>query len=163
MAEDIEYTTVTPVLSSKVGYLSDIRDQIMTLFRFVIMNPGFTSSLWEDYLLSFRTMSASMEHDRDYFVNTLQNRVTATLSRMFSDYVFDGQFKSEDYDTDTNTGRYKVIFSVFYGPKQMTDAPTKDVMEPGVISGTVTVDKTTNEITLMYDKTVETTTLALSQ
>ena len=161
MAEAVERTTVTPVLSSKVGYLADIRDQIMTLFRFVIMNPGFTSSLWEDYLISFRTMSAELEADREYFVNSLQRRVIDTLSRMFNDYAFDGQFKSENYDKDGNTGRYKVIFSVFYGPKMLTEAPTQNQMEPGIISGTVTVDQTTNEILLTYDKTVETTSLVV--
>ena len=50
-------TSVTQVLSSKVGYLTDVTEQIATMVRFIIMNPGWISSLWEKHLISFRKMS----------------------------------------------------------------------------------------------------------
>ena len=38
--------SVTPTLSSTSGYLTDVRDQVMYLLRFLIMNPGGTSDMW---------------------------------------------------------------------------------------------------------------------
>ena len=160
-----EKTTVTPVLSSKVGYLTDIRDQVMTLFRFIIMNPGSTSSLWEKDLISFRKLAAQYEGDRDFLVNTLNEKVTRVLNDMFHDYSFQGEFRAENYDEDEGTGRYKVVFSILLVKNIVVGGTvTPDNMEeaiPAVISGTVTVDKPTNNIILKYDRTLDTNSFLL--
>ena len=67
--------TVTPTLSSSSGYLLDVRDQVANLIRFVIMNPGGTSDLWEDYLVSFRTMASKYEHNRNQLCDNLKSSI----------------------------------------------------------------------------------------
>jgi helix-turn-helix protein len=73
------------------------------------------------------------------------------LKRKFFDYSFDVDFTSEDYDT--NSSRYTVRFSINITGGNVTS-------EPAFISGHVTVDKTTNDISLIYDKSVDTTMLS---
>lgn len=143
--------SITPTLSSTAGYLVDVRDQVSTFIRFLIMNPGGTSDLWENSLVSFRYLSSKDEHDRDKFCGILKSRVQDILRRKFFDYSFDIDFTSEDYDT--NSSRYTIRFSI-----NITGGNVKS--EPAFISGHVTVDKTTNDISLIYDKSVDTTMLS---
>ena len=147
--------TVTPVLSSKVGYLEDIRDQIMTIFRFVIYNPGRISNLWEDKLISFRKLAAELEADRDVLVDHLESKIIRALTRMFANYTFEGDFKTEDYKEGNEDGRYKVIFNLFF--TKSSDTVEMDTeRKAGVISGSIAINPTTNSIVLNYDRSIET-------
>ena len=38
-------TSITPVLSSSQSYLEDVRDQVMSLVRFAVMNPGHITEI----------------------------------------------------------------------------------------------------------------------
>lgn len=145
-------TTVTPSLSSSAGYILDVRDQVATLIRFLIMNPGGTSSLWEDRLISFRTLSAEYEHDRDLFVSNLQTRVDTVLSGMFPDYNFDIEFKASDYITDTDDGRYTVSFSVLING---LNPENPDDQTAALVSGDIHVDSNTNAISIEYSRTLD--------
>lgn len=140
--------TITPVLSSSVGYLEDVRDQIATLMRFIIMNPGWTSSLWEKDMVSFRSLSAAHEADRSEMSGVLHNRVSSLLNRMFTDYQFDCEFKTSEYDEKDQDGRYAIGFNILItkiGQSEQTQMP-------GLLAGTITVDKKTNSISLDYEK-----------
>ena len=152
-------TSVTPVLSSSVGYLKDVNEQISTLVRFVILNPGWTSSLWEDQMVSFRKISSAEEGDRNTFASTLGSRIREVLSQKFREFRFETDFSVSNYDTTQtegqDDGRYTITFSILiYGPS------TEDTTAmPGMISGSIMVDEKSKELTLDYDKTDETATV----
>lgn len=143
--------TVTPALSTKAGYIEDVRDQIATLIRFVIMNPGWTSSIWESDMISFRNMSSRYEGDRETFASRLGDRVKSTIDRMFSDYSASCDFTTSNYNTEQDDGRYSISFNIFINKRG--DATS----EPALISGNITVDPKTNDIILKYDKTADNT------
>lgn len=151
MAEP-KYTTVTPVLSTKAGYVSDVRDQIATLLRFVIMNPGWISSIWDELLISFRTMSSKYEHDRTELSSNLQLRINETLKRMFADYNFDCEFTTEDLDPSKKEGdsQYTIKFSI------MMTAPGESIQESALVTGSIEVDEKTNDIVVNYDRNQDT-------
>lgn len=156
---------VTPVLSTKVGYLEDVRDQIMTIVRFIIMNPGFTSSLWEEDMVSLRKLVAAHEADRENMCNQLSVSVNALFKRLFKDIETDCQFTTKNYDLDNNVdhddGRYTVTFSIFITKiDQQAGAPDIN-HEPALISGTIFVDPITNDISLKYERTADTHALIL--
>ena len=143
--------SVTPTLSSSSGYLLDIRDQVSNLVRFIIMNPGGTSDLWEDSLISFRYISSRDEGDRQIFCNTLKTNMLNILKNKFRDYSFDADFYSEDY-SDPDDGKYTVLFNI--------TATANNKSESALISGTINVDPKTNSIDLKYDKSIDNITIS---
>lgn len=147
-------TSVTPVLSSKVGYLTDVTEQIATVVRFIIMNPGWISSLWEDNLISFRKLSATFEHDRTQFASQLSAATEQLLTTKFRDYRFDCNFKTSDYDSTNSDGRYTIGFNILiYPPDSITEA------KPGLVAGFININPIDNTIELKYDNTVTAATL----
>lgn len=140
--------SITPTLSSVSGYLVDIRDQISNLLRFMIMNPGGTSDLWEDNLISFRYISSSEESDRSSLCDTLKTTVSNILKRKFTDYTFDVDFYSENYSSEDD-GRYTVVFHI----------TITNIDAPVIVSGAINVDPKTNSIELKYDKSVDNITI----
>lgn len=145
--------TVTPTLSTKTGYVEDIRDQVATLVRFIIMNPGRTSELWEDYLISFRKMSSELEHLREGFASRLANVVQTTLNNMFQDYSFSCEFTTKDYTEGVSDGRYTITFSIM----MRRNGDFNQI--PVLISGSILADTQTNELSLTYDQSLDTFTL----
>lgn len=140
--------SVTPTLSSVSGYLVDIRDQVSNLLRFMIMNPGGTSDLWEDNLISFRYISSSEESDRSSLCDTLKTTMSNILKRKFTDYTFEVDFYSENYSAEDD-GRYTVVFHI----------TITNIDAPAIVSGTINVDPKTNSIELKYDKSVDNITI----
>ncbi len=147
--------TVTPVLSSVVGYVEDIRDQISTLIRFLIMNPGRTSSLWEDQLMSFRTLAAQHEDSRESFAGILEDKIKSTLKRMFRDYNFEVKVEPSDYIEGVDDGRYTLTFDIFMIHYDQHGNQTK---EPAFISGKIKIGEN-NDILLEYNRTLDNLTL----
>lgn len=151
MEDNIMPTSVTPTLSSSSGYLLDIRDQVSNLIRFMIMNPGGTSDLWEGNLISFRYLSSKHEGDRQIFCNTLKTNVLNILKGKFNDCLFDADFYSEDY-SDPDDGRYTVKFNIAMSKNNKH--------ESALISGSIHVDPKTNSIELKYDKSTDNITIS---
>lgn len=147
-------TSVTPTLSSSSGYLIDIRDQVSNLIRFIVMNPGGTSDLWEGKLISFRYLAARFEKNRDDLCNELQAAVARILNTKFSDYSFDISFTHRDYQEGVPDGRYGVVFKIL-----ITDGPRGRMNESALISGDITVNPITNEIYLKYGRSADTAEL----
>ena len=142
---------VTPTLSSTTGYVDDVRDQVATLVRFIIMNPGFTSELWEGELLSFRKLSSAGEAERDVFANRLGNLIESKLNDMFKDWTFTSDFSTSDYEEGVPDGRYSVHFNIM-----MFETASEDQTKlPALVSGSILVDKKTNEISLTYDQSLD--------
>lgn len=142
--------SVTPTLSSVSGYLVDIRDQVSNLIRFMIMNPGGTSDLWEDNLISFRYIASREESDRSYLCNTLKTTISNILTRKFTDYTFDVDFYSENYSSEDD-GRYTVLFNI--------NISNSNTNTSAIVSGAIKVDPKTNGIELRYDKSVDNITM----
>lgn len=142
--------SVTPTLSSVSGYLVDIRDQVSNLIRFMIMNPGGTSDLWEDNLISFRYIASREESDRSYLCNTLKTTISNILKRKFTDYTFDVDFYSENYSAEDD-GRYTVLFNI--------NISNSNTNTSAIVSGAIKVDPKTNGIELRYDKSVDNITM----
>lgn len=143
--------SITPTLSSSSGYLVDVRDQVSNLVRFLIMNPGGTSDLWEGDLISFRYISSQHEHDRSALCSELRSAVHSVLSTKFTDYNFDIDFTSEDYD-ETNSSRYTVLFHI--------NINKNNVSESAIVSGSIYVDPKTNNIELKYDRSIDNATFS---
>jgi hypothetical protein len=147
-------TSVTPTLSSSSGYLVDIRDQVSNLIRFIVMNPGGTSDLWEGKLISFRYLAARYEKNRDDLCHELQSAVASLLNTKFSDYSFEVDFTHRDYKEGVPDGRYGVIFKIL-----ITNGPSGRMNESALISGDITVNPVTNEINLKYGRSADTAEL----
>lgn len=147
--------TVTPVLSSVVGYVEDIRDQISTLLRYLIMNPGRTSSLWEEKLISFRKLAAEYESDREVFAGVLAGKLKEILSRMFTDYTFDVNITASDYKEGVPDGRYTLTFDIFM---LHYDKDGNRIREPALISGKINIGLD-NDIQLEYNRSLDNLTL----
>lgn len=143
-------TSVTPTLSSVSGYLIDIRDQVSNLIRFMIMNPGGTSDLWEDNLISFRYIASREEADRSYLCDTLKTTISNILKQKFADYTFDVDFYSENYSSEDD-GRYTVLFNISIN--------NSNTNASAIVSGAIKVDPKTNSIELRYDKSVDNITM----
>ena len=148
--------TVTPVLSSTEGYLVDIRDQVIHLIRFLIMNPGGTSDLWEQDLISFRTLSSKYENSRSQLASILEQKITAVLERKFKDYSFDVDCETSDYDENSTVAesdvRYTVGISVLIN--------TTSGQTAAIVDGAIHVDKSTNQITVQFSDSVDNQTLS---
>lgn len=139
--------SVTPTLSSSEGYLTDVRDQVMNLLRFIIMNPGGTSDLWEGELISFRTLSSAYEDNRSGFCSKLSERIGLCLSKKFTDYKCEVDCIPEDYHEKDNLksdddGRYSITFRI------LINDDNNHVF--GVVDGSINVDPSTNNIELLF-------------
>ena len=143
--------SITPILSSSEGYLTDVRDQVIALLRFMIMNPGGTSDIWEPDLLSFRVISSVNEDSRDKLTSALSSRISEVLSRKFKDYTFDVECTTEDYDTSEATGRYTVTIDILIN--------TSTGQTAAIINGSIFVDKKTNQISLKFSNSIDNQTL----
>lgn len=147
---DEKYTTITPVLSTTAGYLQDVRDQIAALLRFVVMNPGWTSSYWEDDLVSFRKLSSAYEADRAELAGRLQSAVESVLKRMFADQNFELNFSTGDLSETQETALYRISFDIL----MLTGSGEELLREPALVSGTITADPNTNDISIVFNESV---------
>ena len=145
--------SVTPTLSSSEGYLVDIRDQVIALIRFLVMNPGGTSDIWEQDMLSFRVLASTYEHSRDSLTAALETALSDILSRKFRDYTFSVNCSSSDYGDEPNSTRYAVSFDIL-----VNDAEGNQSV--AVIDGSITADKSTNELTLHFSNSADNQMLA---
>lgn len=148
-------TVVTPTLSSTAGYLVDVRDQVMSLVRFVVMNPGRTSDLWDDKLPSFRTISSTYEGDKDYFAKYLAGQFEQILNNKFRDYLFTCDFTTETYDEKDDDGRYTIHFNIMMDNINGSEDHTGSAL----ISGKISTVKSTNEINLSFERSIDTATI----
>ena len=148
--------SVTPSLSSSEGFISDVRDQISNILRFVIMNPGGTSDLWESRLISFRTLSSKYESDRETLASELERRLNDLFARKFAEYRIDVACTTAPYDpTQTmgydDDGRYAISFNVLiYTGNTVV----------GLVDGSIMVDKPTNNITIAFSDSPDNQTLS---
>lgn len=147
--------SVTPSLSSSEGFISDVRDQISNILRFIIMNPGGTSDLWESRLISFRTLSSKYENDRETLASELEKRLNDLFARKFAEYRIDVACTTSAYDpTQTmgyDDGRYAISFNVLiYTGNTVV----------GLVDGSINVDKATNNITIVFSDSPDNQTLS---
>lgn len=148
--------SVTPSLSSSEGFISDVRDQISNILRFIIMNPGGTSDLWESRLISFRTLSSKYESDRETLASELERRLNDLFARKFAEYRIDVACTTAPYDpTQTmgydDDGRYTISFNVLiYTGSTVV----------GLVDGSIMVDKPTNNITIAFSDSPDNQTLS---
>ena len=140
-------TSITPVLSSSQSYLEDVRDQVMSLVRFAVMNPGHISDYWDDSLISCRLIAAEHEHDRDYFVNVLNKRFNNLFSKKFKDCSVTANFTSTTFNDKGDDGRFSVNFDI-----QISIANTE---EGGIIRGSISIDPNTYDIRLKFDNSID--------
>lgn len=146
--------TVTPTLSSTSGYLTDVRDQIMHLMKFIVMNPGGTSDMWENQLISFRSISSADESDRRNMSAILESRIRNILEQKFSEYTFDVMITDSDYsDNVKNDSRYTLNFSI------SIKAPGSDTFESAFVVGDINTDKSTNSININFSNSSDTAVL----
>ena len=146
--------SVTPTLSSASGFLTDVRDQVASLVRFVIMNPGGTSDLCEDRLISFRYLSSKFEGNRTQLCSELSSKITSLLEYKFPDYAFDVNFTSEDYSKE-NDVRYTVKFSIIIDSINGVGGK-----RAALVDGDIKVDKATNNIELNFTKSADNSVLS---
>lgn len=144
--------SVTPVLSSTEGYLIDIRDQVIHLIRFLVMNPGGTSDIWENDLISFRYLSSKYENSRSSLARAVETAISDVLARKFKDYEFSVTCSTEDYDENDADGRYTISIAVMIN--------SSDGQYSALIDGAIMVDKKTNQITVKFSDTVDNQTLS---
>lgn len=152
-------TCITPVLSSTAGWVTDVRDQIASFIRFVIMNPGNTSSLWETDMVSFRKLASAFEGTREALCNELERRLNTSFARMFPDFRVSAECTTSDYDSKNDDGRYTIAFNVTIDQTNNGD-PNDITTTGGLISGSIAVDeKNHNSIEVRFDRNQDTAAL----
>ena len=152
--------TVTPTLSSTSGYLEDVRDQIANLLRFMIMNPGRTSSLWEEDLISFRKLAAEYQGDRSTLIDQTRFKLTNSFKRMFPDYNIEVSLSTADYDPKIgDDGRYTLSISITI---EGLDPDHPEISTAALITGNISVDPETNAIDLRFETGQDTALLTTS-
>ena len=144
--------SVTPTLSSTSGYLTDVRDQVMYLLKFLIMNPGGTSDMWESHMISLRLLSSELEHNKNELCSALEKKIQNILENKFADYSFDVLIQPKEYEGSSDT-RYTISFSI------SIKAPDMNEFESAFIIGDISVDKTNNNIDLKFSNSNDTSTL----
>lgn len=144
--------SVTPVLSSTVGYLDDIRDQVAYLLRYFIMNPADVSEVVDT--ISMRKLAGMYQEDRDNMARQATVAFARTLSNKFPDYSFDVEFTAEDYEKK-NDIRYTLRVSI-----SISKTPFAiDVNKSAIISGAITVDPTTYDMSITLANDLDSSTL----
>lgn len=141
--------SVTPVLSASAGYVSDVRDQVMAILRNVIMNPGFTSSIWEHKLVSFRELAGEYGQDRRDITANLSSRISTLLHTKFSDIDFNIDIHSKEVTETT----YSIIFDI------TINTPDGDDIIPAIVSGQFLVDSETYDIHIKWNNSLDTASL----
>lgn len=144
--------SVTPTLSSTSGYLTDVRDQVMYLLKFLIMNPGGTSDMWESHMISLRLLLSELEHNKNELCSALEKKILNILQNKFVDYSFDVLIQPKEYEETSDT-RYTISFSISIKAPDMND------FESAFIIGDISVDKTNNNIDLKFSNSNDTSTL----
>lgn len=136
-------TSITPVLSSSQNYLEDVRDQVMSIVRFAVMNPGHISDYWDNKLISCRMLAAAYEQDREYFVNVLNKRFNDLFGEKFRDCSVTANFTATNYNAKGDDGRFSVNFDI--------QINANNEVEGGIIRGNISVDPQTYDIKLKFD------------
>lgn len=149
--------TVTPVLHSSIGYLDDVKGQIASFIRFLIMNPGRTSSLWEKDMVSLRGLAARYQNSRNDIVSALNIAFSNAFERMFPGLSIDTKISAKDYDADSgDDGRYTITISCLITGHD-PDHPEQTVS--ALVTNMIDVDPDTYEIKLRYEKNLDNTVL----
>ena len=120
-----EISSCLPVLSTTIPYLTTRSDVGAALTKFLLLNPGRTSDMYEEFLLSFRTIASEFGQDRSGICQELQSRMYQALHRYFPDENIVTDFTTSDYDT-TREGdpRYRVNFNVYFNNDNGTITPS---------------------------------------
>ena len=136
--------SVTPVLNASAGYEQDVPSQVASLVRFFIMNPGDTSDLWEDSLVSFRKLVGEYEHDPQALASRSSSVIRKILNNKFKNLDFVCDFTTSDYKDGIKDGRYRIRFDITYS------SGSADL--PALISGIINVNSVTNEINVNFNR-----------
>ncbi len=143
--------SVTPVLTSTVGYLTDVRDQVMSVLRFALMNPGHISSLWDQELISCRTTGARFEHNAEQFVSSLQNEFNTLFQRKFTDVQVQCELSASNLEEGIDNGQLAITFDI--------QINQDGVVEGGILSGDITVDTDTYDMKLNFTRSQDSNTI----
>lgn len=141
-------TSVTPVLSASSGYEQDVPSQVAALVRWFVYNPGGTSDLWEADLISFRTLAARHEDNREYLASESARVLQNTLNNKFKNLNFTCEFTASDYQDDTPDGRYRIKMDISYADGSGT------VGIPGLVTGLITVNPNTYDIRVNFRRDI---------
>lgn len=143
--------SITPVLTSTVGYLTDVRDQVMSVLRFALMNPGRISSLWDDDLISCRTTGARYEHSVTQFVAQLQNQFNTLFQRKFTDIQVQCELSADNLYEGKDNGQLAITFDIHI------NQDGKD--EGGILTGDILVDTDTYDMKLNFTRSQDSNTI----
>ena len=109
MAEKKEFIPVLPSLQlGTKDLLETPTDIIWYIIRFSFENPGFTSSLNEASLVSFRVLEAEYGENKEI----LADNYAGKLSSAINNYFPGGNYKVSVLTEDINETTYKLILSV---------------------------------------------------
>ena len=103
-----------PVLSSDAGNVTDLQEKTATLLRYILLNPGFTSTIFRNEMISFRTLAAQYGHDRDALCTALAGMIKPALQRIVPEYDPLVSFTANDYNDDAGDPRYVITFDITY-------------------------------------------------
>lgn len=146
-------TSITPVLSTTVGYLTDVRDQIAYLLRYFIMNPANVSDVYRT--ISMRDLAAQFQSDRNEMAIECSKAFQNLLIRKFPDYTFNVKFTASDYIEGVDDTRYKLEVSIY-----ITNHPAAGLMNTSaIVSGAIEVDPLTYDITIKLADDLDSSTI----
>lgn len=156
-------TPVYPSLSSYGGALTDPREVIPSILRFMYATPAARSDFFEnrleDHKLSLVRIEADYGHNPDAFMQKLSDELTVVLNRYFPDYGLkinlyykliteDGK---EDEVDPTEDNQHYPRYNVYIDIVRITPN--------GVVIGTITrgrieVDNVEHKFSIHFDKEV---------
>ena len=77
---------VIPILDINGQVIENKSDKMIYLLKWLVFNPGWTSSWYDDKLMSMRRSTAEYAHDPERLVPALQRYISTAIKSFYSDY-----------------------------------------------------------------------------
>ena len=77
---------VVPQLDISAPIAENNSDKMVSLLKFLMFNPGWISSWYDDYLLSMRKSMAKYTEDSDKLVPALQQQINDAIHHYYPEY-----------------------------------------------------------------------------
>ena len=89
-------TAVVPQLDINAPVAENNSDKMVSLLKFLMFNPGWISSWYDDHLLSMRKSMAQFTEDSSKLVPNLQQMINEAIHHYYPDYHCDIKVIRED-------------------------------------------------------------------
>ena len=100
--------SVIPLLDINQPLAENNSDKMVALLKFLMFNPGWISSWYDDHLLSMRKSVAQYTEDSDQLVPAIQSRLNEAIGHYYPGYSCNIEVERDEL----NPTEYSMIISI---------------------------------------------------